>query len=85
VTCPRCGSDTNVTETRAVGTSRTRRRRICSAADCPERFTTVEFIWRGKRGPTPEMLPVSSKKLKTALSELLAALSGDEFAGVEES
>lgn len=83
MTCPRCGSETNVLETRAVGTSRTRRRRACSARTCPERFTTVEFIWRGGRGPTPEMLPVSSKKLKTALSELLAALSGDQFAKEE--
>lgn len=80
IVCPRCGSETNVTETRTVGVCRVRRRRVCKSPDCPERFTTVEFIWRGGRGPTPEMLPVSSKKLKAALSELLAALSGDQEA-----
>lgn len=75
--CPKCGAETNVTETRSVGEARTRRRRVCKAQLCDGRFTTVEFIWKGSRGPTPEMVPVAQKKLKAALSELLFALEGD--------
>lgn len=77
IPCPKCGNDTNVTDTRSVGKARIRRRRVCSTG-CDEKVTTVEFIWSGGRGPTPEMQPVSVKKLKTALSELLAALSGEQ-------
>lgn len=76
IRCPECGHTTAVTETRSVG-GRVRRRRRCESPTCPVRVTTIEFIWRGRRGPTPEMLPVSSRKLKAALSEVLAALSGD--------
>jgi transcriptional regulator NrdR family protein len=82
MTCPFCGSDdTNVTETRSAGKGRTRRRRICV---CGKRFTTVEFVWNGTRGPTPEMVAVSKTKLAAALSELLFALEGDRDADEAE-
>lgn len=85
IPCPKCGGDTNVTDTRATGGGRIRRRRLCSL--CRLRFTTIEFIWHGARGPTPEMVPVSKRKLASALSELLFALNGDNHAAkaIEES
>lgn len=43
IACPKCGSDTQVTETRNVA-SGTRRRRRCTNANCLFRVTTAELI-----------------------------------------
>ncbi len=43
IACPICGGRTSVVETRTTGAS-TRRRRICMAAGCSGKVTTVEVV-----------------------------------------
>lgn len=43
IACPKCGGPTLVSETRNVGPSRVRRRRVCTAVACGERISTVEL------------------------------------------
>lgn len=72
MTCPSCGGNLRVAETReAVG--RIRRRRHCSK--CPERFTTLEAIvpdgernWHGAR------IVLLPEYVATRIDEALAVL-----------
>jgi len=46
IACPICGGRTSVVETRTTGAG-TRRRRICMAAGCTGKVTTIEVVVSG--------------------------------------
>ena len=81
IVCPRCGGDTQVTETRSVGNYK-RRRRVCNDVACGGKVTTVEIaVPPGQRNAT-ELSIVPTKGLlamRDAVARMLAV--GDEEDG----
>ena len=79
ISCPICGAKTRVTETRMSDTS-ARRRRVCSAPECPGKVTTIEVVIPDGRGPFlgKGSVIISGLKLKK-LRELVDALKGIEL------
>jgi len=79
ISCPICGAKTRVTETRVSDTT-ARRRRMCTAAACAGKVTTIEIVvpeGRGQfLGKGSVVVPASQLK---KLRELVEALKGIEL------
>lgn len=71
--CPKCGSSSSVTETRALRGA-LRRRRRCENFTCDQRFTTYEVFAANARRRVNDMALVSTHKLEE-LMQLLKSFS----------
>lgn len=68
--CPKCGTDTQVTETRVTGHG-ARRRRICKSVTCGEKITTLEAIVpRNTPRDGSELIFTTRRKLEQLKDEI---------------
>jgi hypothetical protein len=76
ISCPICGAKTRVAETRVSATS-ARRRRVCTAAACAGKVTTIEVVIPEGRGHFfGKGSVIVSADLLAKLRELIASIKG---------
>lgn len=77
ISCPLCGGETRVMETRGAAKS-VRRRRACTILTCSGKVTTVEVIVPDRKATSlASGSVVVSAKLIQKLQQIVAAIDGD--------